>query len=69
MKLGQTIEISHGKWMEPYLVVGFFLDTFELKKHHIGKSKISDIRFPPTLKIKYPQPWMGFEEFQKTYGK
>jgi hypothetical protein len=54
MKLGQTIEISHGKWTEPYLVTGFFYDTFELRKHRIGKSKIADVRFPPTIKIKIP---------------
>ena len=48
--VGSVIKISHGKWEEKYLVtfVGCW-GEIHLRKCRLGKTKISQIRFPETI--------------------
>jgi len=51
--VGDVIEYSFGRKVERYLVtaVGVF-GYIELRKVMLGKTKISNVRFPPTITIR-----------------
>lgn len=52
-KVGSVIEVCHGKWTEKYLCtfVGSWGEV-HLRKCRLGKTKISQIRFPETIFLK-----------------
>jgi len=51
--LNSIVEISHGKWTEKYLVTFRSSHAYQLTKVQLGKTKISNMRFPEKIRIEH----------------
>lgn len=57
-KVGDPVEIAHGKWRETYIVTQTAPYGYvQLRKMKLGKTKISFQRFPETITLRIlPHP-------------
>lgn len=51
MKVGDIVLMDNGKWQQKYLVTRYILDTYELTRVMLPKTKADSNRFPVIMRI------------------